>query len=49
VTLDVVEKQNISMTYRFPEAKVGLVETLRAIQMPHVQVKVVEVHLCSRL
>ena len=37
------------MTYTFPEAKVGLVETLCAIQIPHVQVKVVEIHSPSRL
>src|SRR4029077_20610296 len=37
------------MTYTFPEAKVGLVETLRANQIRHVQVKVVEIHFPSRL
>src|ERR1700674_3828112 len=43
------QKQNIPMTYTFPEAKVGLIETLCAIQIPHVQVKVVEIHFPSRL
>src|SRR5207245_5045546 len=43
------QKQNIPMTYTFPEAKVGLVETLCAIQIPHVQVKVVDIHSPSRL
>jgi hypothetical protein len=38
------QKQNIPMTYTFPEAKVGLVETPCAMQIPHVQVKVVEIH-----
>jgi hypothetical protein len=39
----------IPTTYTFPEAKVGLLETLCAIQIPHVQVKVVEIHFPSRL
>jgi hypothetical protein len=41
------QKQNVPMTYTFPEAKVGLVEMLRTIHIPHVQVEMVEIHFSN--